>query len=226
MKTILVLTDSLGLPRVVPERITDDESWVYRLQDAFSSKFKFRTVCTPGMDTRQLLVATHAYHQAIDPDLIVLQVGIVDCYPRALKKEELSIIKRLPRKISLFLHKIVKRHYSYLIKSRRIQYVDVVEFRSNLNALKDVFPRAKFCIVPIAPPCSDYKERNPMIASAVITYNNVLADVFGVEVLRACYREEDGQLFLSDNHHLSSLGHAQVFKSVSHVLYELLDGKG
>jgi lysophospholipase L1-like esterase len=225
MKTVLMLTDSLGLPRVKPERVADDECWVYRLQDTFSHVLKFRAICTPGMDTRQLLVASRDYHQAIKPDLVILQVGIVDCYPRALKRDEVSIIKRLPKTLSMILHKQIKRHYSYLIKRRRIQYIGVAEFKSNLQALRDMFPSAQFRIVPIAPPCSDYKARNPLIESAIASYNEILIELFGTEVLSDCYAEGGDRLFMSDNHHLNTVGHTLVYNSVSQALYELLGGK-
>jgi acyl-CoA thioesterase-1 len=225
MKKVLVLTDSLGLPRVKPERIADDECWVYRLQDTFSHVLKFRTICTPGMDTRQLLVASRDYHQAIKPDLVVLQVGIVDCYPRALKRGEVSVVKRLPKALSVILHRQIKQHYSYLIKRRRIQYVGAAEFKANLLGVRDMFPDAQFCIVPIAPPCSDYKARNPLIESAVTSYNKILIDLFAAEVLGHCYAEGGGRLFMSDNHHLNAAGHAQVYNGVSQVLHDLLGGK-
>lgn len=225
MKTVLMLTDSLGLPRVKPERIADDECWVYRLQDTFSHVLKFRAICTPGMDTRQLLMASRDYHQAIKPDLVVLQVGIVDCYPRALKRGEVSIIKRLPNTLSMILHKQIKRHYSYLIKRRKIQYIGAAEFKANLLALRKMFPNAQFCIVPIAPPCSDYKARNPLIESAIASYNGILTDLFGAEVLGDCYAGGGDRLFMSDNHHLNAAGHTQVFNSVSQALYEFLGGK-
>ncbi|SCZ27863.1 MULTISPECIES: hypothetical protein [unclassified Pseudomonas] len=222
MQVVLMLTDSLGLPRVKPERIGDDDCWVYRLQDDFSQVLKFRTVCTPGLDTRQLLVASRDYHQAMKPDLVVLQVGIVDCYPRALKRNELSVIMRLPKVVSMFLHQQIKRYYSYLIERRRIQYVGPAEFKANLQAMRDMFPCAQFRIVPIAPPCSDYKARNPLIESAITSYNQILIDLFGGEVLVDCYAEGGDQLFMSDNHHLNAAGHARVYSSVSQALYKFL----
>ncbi|WP_210643497.1 hypothetical protein [Pseudomonas sp. Tri1] len=226
MKTVLMLTDSLGLPRVQPECVSDDECWVYRLQDTFSHVFKFRAICTPGMDTRQLLVASRNYHQAIKPDLVILQVGIVDCYPRALRRSELSIIMRLPRMLNTLLHQQVKRHYGYLIKRRRIQYVGAAEFKENLQSVRDLFPGAQFRIVPIAPPCSDYKAKNPLIESAVTSYNGILTDLFGAEVLGSCYAEGGDRLFMNDHHHLNATGHTQVYNSVSQALCEFLDGSG
>ena len=222
MKTVLILTDSLGLPRVKPERVADTECWVYRLQDAFSHVLKFRSICTPGMDTRQLLIASRDYHQAMAPDLVVLQVGIVDCYPRALRRNELSIIIRLPKSLSMFLHRQVRRNYGYLVKWRRIQYVKLAEFKANLQSLRDLFPGSKFRIVPIAPPSSDYKVKNPLIESAVANYNEALIELFGDDVLNDCYAEKGDHLFMSDHHHLNAAGHTQVYNGVSKALYDFL----
>ncbi|TDF81198.1 hypothetical protein [Pseudomonas sp. H9] len=225
MKTVLIITDSLGLPRVKPERIADDECWVYRLQDLFNQRLKFRTICTPGMDTRQLLVASRDYHQAINPDLVILQVGIVDCYPRALKRGEVSLIKRLPKTLNMMLHKLVKRHYGYLIKRRKIQYVGATEFRNNLLEVRKIFPGSQFRIVPIAPPCSDYRAKNPLIEIAVNNYNKIFMDLFGSEVLADCYADSGDRIFMSDNHHLNTTGHDQVFNVLSQVLYEFSGSK-
>ncbi|MCU1733983.1 MULTISPECIES: hypothetical protein [unclassified Pseudomonas] len=219
MNKVLVLTDSLGLPRVSPALITDDECWTYRLADDCAGRFRMRTVSVPGMDSSQLLSLSRDYYAALKPDIVVVQVGIVDCYPRAIKKAELSILLRLPTFISRPVHRLVKRFYARLIVSRSIRYVPPASFRANLLALSEVFAGAKILIVPIAPPSLAYQARNPLIAQSVEEYNELLKEQFPAGFMNKCYPAGVvGEIFLSDNHHLNDAGNGLVFESVKTAL--------
>lgn len=218
MKKILLLTDSLGLPRVMPELINDEWCWTYRLADHYSSVFRFRVVSVPGMDTNQLMSLVTDYYQTIQADLVIIQVGIVDCYPRAIKKAELSLLLRMPGFLNRFIHRWVKRNYSWLIAKRGIRYVQPAQFSANLHRLRQSFPNSKVLVVPIAPPTKAYVEKNPLIRGAVTDYNNLLATNFPSGYLADCYAEATDDIFLSDNHHLSGLGNELVYRAVREAL--------
>lgn len=219
MKKILVLTDSLGMPRVKPALVGGDDCWVYRVFDHFSGRFKFRTSSVPGLDSNQLLSMAKDYHQAIAPDVVIIQVGIVDSYPRAIKKNELSLLLRLPAFISRSIHWAVKKRYSQLVSCRKIRYVKPDQFMENMQELKNIFPNAKFLIIPIAPPSAAYISKNPLVASSVDEYNDILNAVFVDGFMQECYTAaglED--IFLSDNHHLNVTGNRIVFDAVRNAL--------
>lgn len=215
MKKVLVLTDSLGLPRVNPALITDDQCWTYRLADDCAGRFRVRAVSVPGMDSCQLLSLSRDYYAALKPDIVVVQVGIVDCYPRAIKKAELSILLRLPGFVSRPVHRLVKRFYSRLIASRGIRYVPPASFRANMSALSEIFAGAKMLVVPIAPPSVAYQARNPLIAQSVEEYNQLLREEFGTGFISDCYPVGAvAEIFLSDNHHLNAAGNDLVLEAV------------
>ncbi|MEW5715677.1 hypothetical protein AB1462_25410 [Pseudomonas sp. SB113] len=218
MKKVLVLTDSLGLPRLKPSLITDEQCWTYRLADHCSAEFRFRVVSVPGLDTNQLISMVEDYYQSIDADVIVVQVGIVDCYPRAIKKIELSLLLRLPGVLNRYVHGWVKRNYAKLITKRGIRYVQLDQFKANLQRLHEQFPRSQILVVPIAPPSAAYIMKNPCIEAAVAEYNAVLKASFPNGFLADCYPNQVGDIFLSDNHHLNSLGNEHVYKAVSAAL--------
>lgn len=218
MKKVLVLTDSLGLPRMRPSMIGDDQCWTYRLADHCAERFRFRNVSVPGMDSTQLLLLAKDYYAAIKPDIVVIQVGIVDCYPRAIKKTELSILLRLPSVISRNVHRLVKRFYKGLIALRSIRYVQPAAFRANLQALSEVFLGAQIIVVPIAPPSLSYQAKNPKIAASVEEYNALLSEQFGEGFLHECYPQGVASIFLSDNHHLNAAGNSLVFEAVKRQL--------
>lgn len=219
MKKVLVLTDSLGLPRMSPAMISDDQCWTYRLADHYAGRFRFRNVSVPGMDSNQLLSLAKDYYAAIKPDIVVVQVGIVDCYPRAIKKAELSILLRLPSAISCAVHRLVKRFYARLIALRGIRYVPPAVFRANLQALSEIFEGARIMVVPIAPPSKDYQAKNPRISSSVDEYNALLSSLFTDGFLQECYPQgAAATIFLSDNHHLNAAGNGLVFEAVKKQL--------
>lgn len=219
MKKVLVLTDSLGLPRMSPAMINDDQCWTYRLADYCAGRFRFRNVSVPGMDSNQLLSLARDYYAAIKPDVVVLQVGIVDCYPRAIKKAELSILLRLPSVISRAVHRLVKRFYARLIVARGIRYVQPAAFRANLQTLSEIFEGARIMVVPIAPPSQTYQAKNPRIASSVDEYNALLSSLFTDGFLQECYPQgAAATIFLSDNHHLNAAGNGLVFEAVKKQL--------
>lgn len=222
MRKVLVLTDSLGLPRISPALINDDQCWTYRLADYASGRFKFRVFSMPGMDSNQLLSLVLNYYSAIKPDIVVLQVGIVDCYPRAIKKTELSVLLRMPGVVNRFVHRLVKRFYTRLVVSRGIRYVSPTSFQANLRALSSAFDGAKILVVPIAPPSAAYQARNPRIAPSVDEYNQLLERHFSAGYLGACYPANAAEeIFLSDNHHLNEIGNGLVFDAVKRELDSL-----
>ena len=218
MKKILVLTDSLGLPRAKPERIDDEQCWTYRLADQYAGSHRFRMVSVPGMDTNQLLSMVDDYYQVIEADVVIVQVGIVDCYPRAIKKNELSLLLRMPGVVSRLVHRWVKRNYARLIVRRGIRYVQPSQFKVNLLRLCESIPQSTLLIVPIAPPAIAYLKKNPCLVAAVAQYNALLAEHFPKGFLAECYSARGQNIFLSDNHHLNATGHKQVFEAVSAAL--------
>ena len=219
MKKVLVLTDSLGLPRMKPELINDEQCWTYRVADRYAAEFRFRVVSVPGMDTSQLMSLVDDYYQMIEADVVVVQVGIVDCYPRAIKKIELSLLLRMPGYFSRYIHRWVKRNYATLITKRGIRYVQPDDFKANLQRLRERFPRSKIVVVPIAPPSAAYVLKNPCIETSVLEYNAMLAASFPDGFLAECYPAKACDIFLSDNHHLNALGNGYVFDAVSTALF-------
>lgn len=219
MKKVLVITDSLGVPRTQPEPLTDDVCWVYRLLDERCHCYRFRLSTVPGLDSNQMLHMARFYHAAIQPNVIILQVGIVDCYPRALRRGELALVTRLPGPVSRLIHAFVRRFHAVIVKFRNVRYVPPGRFRQNMQALKALFPMADFVVVPVAPATLEYKRKNPLVQQAIADYNQILAEEFGAGFLHACYSEEAPEAIVTtDNHHLSARGNELVLAAVRQAL--------
>lgn len=110
---LLIFTDSLGLPREKPEIVEYNQTWVNLLKANFEI-----LVFSFGGGTVDQMYSQIAYLKMFNPDFVIVQSGIVDCAPRALKQYELEIIKR-----SRLLSKIFgnKRVVSFLRKKERFR---------------------------------------------------------------------------------------------------------
>lgn len=225
---ILFLTDSLGYPREDIGAAKAVNIWPYKAavmlrKNSHSNILNFFFDARPGRDTQELAKNRDKHFMAYEPDIIVLQVGIVDCYSRSLTKLEAMVLPRIPfiGKVTKF---IVKKYYKKIVKLRNIAYVNEKDFRANLEYMRDGFKRAKWVVIPIGPATSRYKERNPLIEQRVKKYNDILKNVFGKEFFGSCY---DGasvdELYLPDNHHLSAIGHEIVTKKVYSLLEKMFD---
>ena len=223
---ILFLTDSLGYPRVEPEGTGARDVWPYKTRDKCeasdckSSLFFFDMKA--GRHTDSLLVDVDNHILAYEPNVIVLQVGIVDCYPRSLKMVEQQILTRIPI-VRGFSKNVVKRFYKQIIMARKITYVDLSTFQNNLAELKSKFPGVIWIVLPIAPANRRWQIKNPLVKGNIDLYNGVLKKEFGPSYLSVTYDAADiERLFLADNHHLSKYGHSVVSLHVSKKIGEVL----
>lgn len=208
---LLFLTDSLGEPRLSPEPIYDDQVWPRLVASHVDKRYDCYFFSRPGLHTggmrENLAVQLGAYR----PDIIALQIGIVDCSPRAMRENERKVIARLPGPLRTTALRLIRENYARLIAWRDITYVSEPSFRENLDALRAHFVEARFIALPIGLANTAYKQRNPLIERNITRYNQALADVFGADYVAETFDGVDiEQFYLSDNHHLSARGH-QVY---------------
>lgn len=209
MKKILLLSDSLGLPRLTPEAVLADETWTYRLA-ALRPQHRYYYHCIGGLTTEAAVQHLGGVLGAYRPDVLIVQLGIVDCYPRALTRQEVSVVSRLPA-LGPMVHRYVRRNYSSIVARRRIAYVALEDFIRHSTTLRAHFAEAALLAVPIAPPNEAYQRKNPLVKTQVERYNQAIAAVYGDGYLGSLYAGADmAKLFLSDNYHLSAYGHELV----------------
>lgn len=224
---VLFLTDSLGTPRLVPSPVFDDDVWTYRVVASQRARIAPFFYTLNGLHTGLMRQGLANVLGAFRPEIVILQIGIVDCAPKALKENELKVVTRLPAVLNRPIHRFVKRNYQALVKLRDITYVSRDDFRANLRAVAEHFSRASFVVVPIGPPNTAYKAKNPLMERNIGDYNDVLASVFGDAFAAEIYAGVDLEAFyLADNHHLSPHGHRTVAERVERRLDALLDRFG
>ena len=153
----------------------------------------------------------------IDTDIVIYQLGIVDCAPRALRRHELLVCKAPG--ISRIVRPMIQRNYAALTRRRKIAYTSKEKYTSNLTALHEAFPESQKFLVPILPACRGYEIKSPLIAERIRVYNEIGVRVFSDDIIDlVCPPEDLNGLFLQDHHHLSETGAEFLAASVATFL--------
>ncbi|MGH7438093.1 MAG: hypothetical protein ACRENE_20615 [Polyangiaceae bacterium] len=222
-KRLLFVTDSLGLPRVTPTRVEGEFVWVNHVAREMEDACRCFFYTVGGLHTNRLVESLATICEAFEPEILVLQVGIVDCAAKALSENERKIVARLPAIVQRPIHRFIRDNYARIVRFRDITYVPKNVFRANLLRLKDTFSSCAFVVVPIGAPNRAYSRKNPLIARNIAGYNAELAEVFGEAFLSETFTGEDLEtLYIEDHHHLSKAGHRLVTRHVSERIRTLV----
>ncbi len=205
--TILFLTDSLSLPRDGKiEKVKYEDTYPFLLKKKFAEHdFIFLGI---GGATITDLHRQSSYYKGVNPDLVFIQCGIVDCAPRPFRKLETKIINKL--KLRFLFKPVVK----YLVKHRNYKYTKPNTFNTLLSKMKnDFFFNAKVYGIGILPASEQYEQKLKGITKSIKTYNLIIAD--NLIYIDNIDFPEDG--VLSDFHHLNKKGHKFIFKKLEKI---------
>ncbi|MGN6177663.1 MAG: SGNH/GDSL hydrolase family protein [Mucilaginibacter sp.] len=179
---ILCIADSLALPG---HDNTYEDTWFYKLQvsfreHSFISFFK-RSITTEilvtegGGDASQPITGADCLEFYM-PDLVILQLGIVDCAPRLMRRKGLlyKIIQKSPAGIQNAFYKGLKK-----VRKRSSTNADVPpnEFLSNLDNYLSRCVNInvkKVIIIKICTPDDSFVQKSPDILDAVKLYNSII----------------------------------------------------
>lgn len=219
----MIIGDSLAMPR--PD-VCYEDTWVYKLIKALPelefidktmrASTSERLVTEGGGDNNNPYGADLLEHYM--PDIVVMQIGIVDCAPRYIKKGSLE---------NIILNRIMPRSmrtvYMDLIKKNRVRdpqkaYVPRHRFRSNLS---NYFQRAdnhnvKVIAIMIAPVTSAFIDKSPFANQSIKNYNNIYHDLsrdFGnVDLVYPFDDVINLEDVTIDGYHINLEGHDIIFR--------------
>jgi len=211
---LVMVTDSLGLAR--PE-VPPDETWTHLLSRELWRRgdeaivFARRGLTMP-VTAREMLPELRDTR----PDVVVLQVGIVDCCRRPWPNAVRRVVER-PAPV----RDIVRRNRLRLTRLFGRPAVSPVGYRAAFEAIGAAIESqgARLLTVPIAPPGPFLRAQIAHVAEDVETYNAILQDASGGRpgtVVLDPFKGaavEDLTIAL-DGHHLTPLGHRLVLGSV------------
>jgi len=211
---VLIITDSLGFPRNTPELLLYEETYIALLRNKFT-EYDIIHQGRGGATIKELYNHTSYYHETLNPDIVFIQSGIVDCAPRALTLTEQSIISRLPF-VSKILISLVKKNSNFLRKYRNIKYTPIEIYQEYIRKFKLLFHNIYW--ISILPASDDYEKQLHNIKKSIFMYNDILKKENTNDKYLSLINYTDFDI-MSDFHHLNKSGHNKLFKDLS-VLFE------
>ncbi len=210
MKKLLVLGDSLSLPRLQPEMCAYEDTWPVLLKQHFEVHQVSLGGGTIGDVLRQV-----EYHKVFAPEVVVIQCGIVDCAPRALSEFELEFIKKLWGIRSILLP-LIKKYSRQLRALRNTTYTSPQKFKNSIVEIKSLFPNATFWVIGILPSCEEYEKRVPGISARIGEFNELLKSAGDRNYISV--DDISREAVMSDFIHLNPSGQRFVFEKIMTLL--------
>jgi hypothetical protein len=213
LKKILIIGDSLCLPREKPEHVDYHQTYPYLLKQSGGVEIFQLAI---GGGTIADLIDQVSYHKVVKPDIVIVQSGIVDCAPRALGRLERDIVAS-----SRILTEIFNRFISVhkLRKFRKITFVTEKSFKNHINQLIESFDGVQLVWIGILPSSIEYENKVPGITRNVVRYNDIIrsqSESLGFKFLNTDLMVKEG--IMSDHHHLTAIGHQWIFEKLSNIL--------
>lgn len=223
---ILCVGDSLSLPGHGNKY---EDTWFCQIKNNFSnyefiSSFRRATTTTElvmqggdGSDTQEIY----------NPDIIILQIGIVDCSPRLYRRSGFSaiLLKILPKILASFYIIILKR-----VRGRKANnvWVNINQFKSNLN---NYIERCKennvrnLILIEICVPNGEFIRKSPRIIENVEKYNSVFHELAKkykfIRTLSPLDSRNYSFNIFDDGYHPNPKGNFLVYKDLSHIIEEI-----
>lgn len=215
---IVIAGDSLSLPR--PHRIKEfdplkerelaihyTDTYGYQLRHELESLYPKMFIDVQNRSQRACTIK-HVFQQFADhlyyfnPHVIVLHVGIVDCWFR----QELNGMQHVNvQEFSQFFQQIIE-----YIRNR---------------------PETKLIVVGVAPTSMKMEQRNPGILQEIKRYNHVLRSksdcnqVFFIDMEQHVSANNPHEYLLPDDHHLNVSGNALVCREVGSIIRAIIENE-
>jgi lysophospholipase L1-like esterase len=181
---ILCIGDSLTLPGHGNQF---EDTWFYKLQEHFSNHV-FASFFKRS-STVEILVTEgggiDSFPKGSDcleffmPDIVILQLGIVDCAPRYLKRSGLifKLLERIPEKLKKSIYFIIKK-----VRTRSVNKADVTpnQFRHFINSYLVRCEKnkvKKVIFIKICTPDEKVQSKSPELITSIDIYNKIIDDV-------------------------------------------------
>lgn len=212
-KRLLILGDSLCLPRNQPEKVSLYQTWPFLLNK--NANFEIIQIALGG-GTLKNIYEQSAYYIACEPDIVIIQSGIVDCAPRALGWIEKEIISAF-RPLGFLFHHFFP--INLMRKFRKITYTKKTDFRKLIKELINRFSNSQIIWIGIVPACNEYEKTVPGITQNIDIYNKIIAS--GIADQHGVFLNVNSiplEGIMSDHHHLNSIAHKWLYEKIlSHI---------
>lgn len=216
-RRFLILSDSLALARSSPESLVLEETWPFLLRAFFDGDVFFQ--CSWGGATSADLLSQSEYWllSRQSPRFLIVQVGIVDCAPRAFARNEIFFQRALAAFTRLF-PRVGRWFFLALRRYRKISYVSNHSFRDNVRALNKLAQMHGCSLIwlPVLG-AGFYEGILPGVSQKIAQANQILREELADSVLDVHLSDDS---FMSDGHHLRPEGHRLLAKKIWNRIQE------
>lgn len=200
---IQIFSDSLALPRLKPTKVYYEETWPAKL----AADHTIAQYSKGGGIIKDMLDQVF-YYQMFCPDIVILQMGIVDCAPRpfTLFEEQFFKLNFFTKGFKAILKRLTK---PWLKNVRKVAWTKPKDFRLYCEQFKIVYPNIPVFALAILPACEEFEKLSKGITKRIAQYNAILKDVFGDYYIDTSTIPHEG--IMSDFHHLTTVGHQYIY---------------
>lgn len=208
-KKILILTDSVALPRKYSEGLVQyEDTYIFKLKELLIN-YEIINLSIGGGSIKDIIKQIN-YYKNLSPICVILHCGIVDAAPRGFGRIELEVLKKLR------LLRLTKQLVPFLRKYRSHHYTSLMQFEKYLFDIKKEFKNSIFISIGILPSSFEYEKILPGVSKSILLYNQVL--IRNTEFISVS--EIPNDCILDDFHHVNSLGQLFFFKKLIKKLEE------
>lgn len=223
---VIVITDSMSMPR---NNIRYEDTWYYKLKHKLKS-YKFIDKEHRGSMSNRLVSEGGGFANILpgsdllefyNPDIIIIQLGIVDCSPRYISIYSFGY--KVLTKLPFFLQKIYynfKKKYSK--RSSKNAYISPQIFHNNYKNFinRAIKLNSKIIITEISPVSTEFQIKSPEINISIKRYNNILKKLSdkneNVFLFSPFYEFQSN--FLIDELHYSKIGHHNFYVNLLNLI--------
>lgn len=202
---MLIITDSLGLPRSSNGQLVSyEKTWVTLLRE----NYQVHQVSIGGATISELLTQVD-YHYLFYPDIVIVQAGIVDCAPRAFTKNERIVLNSIWGIRRLFM-KISKKYGKQIRNFRQKCYTPPDQFEAVIKQINNIFSTVPVYFLGIIPALESYETAVKGVKNKIDLYNSIIKSNANYISLENISEEH----IMPDFHHLSEKGNEYVYQLI------------
>jgi acyl-CoA thioesterase-1 len=205
MNNIVIVGDSLAFNR--PDSLSNEQRWPVLLGEKLPG-YKVNNLSMGSSTSNRFKKLSHSLLS--DNDILVVQIGVVDCAPRLFSKLENKMISVMPQPVS---KKIIAFFKKRRTQSQTRAYVSLRKFENNLLQLFNKYKDTAILYIKILPASTKYISSNPAVSKAIDQYNSIIdvcAKNFPNVQLIGLSNHNIDNLTLEDGYHLNAEGHLLV----------------
>lgn len=220
---IVIIGDSIVMPRLEND-VAYELTYAYRLKQLLPD-CEVISRARRSNDTQKQTCRQAIYDdiEVFLPNIVILQLGIVDCAPRLFGKLQSLALNVLPNILSSRIIRLCSKYRYILTKRFPKVYVPYPAFKKNLNTLFIQLEKQKCIVVcvSIASTSEENRKKSYNFDENIRKYNRVLKNYcsnYNAHYLDFYSATRTENFLLDDGIHINIKGHEFLSKEISQII--------